>query len=62
MSNQEHAIVGLKMQIKAVRGTVRELRVQNERWRKVAHTLRDLAGLPDDQYSNLLKSQSLPTE
>jgi hypothetical protein len=62
MGDQGHAIVGLKMQIKTVRGIVRELKVQNERWRKVAHTLRDIAALDEDKFRNLLRAQSLPCE
>jgi hypothetical protein len=61
-ANQEHAIVGLKQEIKTVRGTVRELKVQAESWRKVAHTLRDLAGLDEDKFRNLLRAESLSCE
>ena len=62
MADQTSALVGLKSTIKAVRETVRELRLENERWRKVAHTLRDLAALDDDKFRNLLRAQSLPCE
>jgi hypothetical protein len=62
MSDQTSAIVGLKSTIKTARGTVRELRLENERWRKVARTLRDLAGLDQDKFRNLLRAESLPCE
>jgi hypothetical protein len=58
-ANQEHAIVGLKHELKAVRGTVRELKDQNGRWRNVCATLRKLAGLDEGQFKNLLQSESL---
>ncbi|MHC2536004.1 hypothetical protein [Bradyrhizobium diazoefficiens] len=54
------ALVGLKREIKAVRANVRELKGQAERWRKVCATLRGLAGLSDDQFRNLLRTESLP--
>ena len=59
---QTSAIVGLKREIKSVRETARELRGQNERWRKICGTLRQLAGLDDGQFRNLLKAESLPFE
>ena len=63
MSERETAaIVGLKREIKSVRANARELKEQTARWRKVCATLRGLAGLDDGQFSNLLKSESLPTE
>lgn len=62
MNDRETAIIGLKREIKAVRATVRELKEQSERWRKVCATLRNLAGLDDGQFQNLLKAESLPVE
>jgi hypothetical protein len=62
MSDRETAIIGLKREIKTVRATARDLKDQNARWRKVCSMLRDLAGLDDGQFQNLLKAQSLPTE
>ncbi len=56
------AILGLKQEIKSLRQRARALSEQNERWRSVTRTLRSLAGLPDEQYRNLLQSQSLPPE
>ncbi|WP_038968023.1 hypothetical protein [Bradyrhizobium diazoefficiens] len=62
MSERETAIIGLKREIKMVRAKARDLREQNERWRDVAKTLRQLAGLNDVQYSRLLSAASLPIE
>lgn len=62
MSDRETAIIGLKREIKTVRATARDLKDQNERWRKVCATLRALAGLDDAQFCNLLKAESLPVE
>jgi hypothetical protein len=56
------AILGLKSELKSSRSKIRELSVQNERWRKVCATLRGLAGLEDVQFRNLLKAESLPCE
>jgi hypothetical protein len=56
------AIVGLKRELKVVRGTVRELKDQNTRWRNVAHTLRKIAALDEGKFKNLLRSESLPCE
>ena len=52
-------IIGLKRELKTIRGTVRELKDQNERWRNVAQTLRKLAGLDDDKFKNLIRAESL---
>jgi hypothetical protein len=62
MGDPVHALVGIKRELRTVRGAVRELRAQNERWRKVALTLRDLAALDEDKFRNLLRAQSLPCE
>jgi hypothetical protein len=62
MGDREAAIVGLKREIKSVRATARELKAQNDAWRDVAKTLRQLAGLNDVQYSRLLSAASLPIE
>jgi hypothetical protein len=56
------AIVGLKREIKAVRATARDLRDQTVRWRRVCTTLRNLAGLDDGQFKNLLQAESLSHE
>jgi hypothetical protein len=56
------AIVGLKREIKSVRANARELKGQNERWRKICGTLRQLADLDDVQFRNLLKAESLPVD
>ncbi|MCP2210609.1 hypothetical protein [Bradyrhizobium diazoefficiens] len=45
-----------------VRAKARELKAQNDAWRDVAKTLRQLAGLNDVQYSRLLSAASLPIE
>jgi hypothetical protein len=62
MSDQEKAIVGLKRELKTIRGRVRELKDEAERWRSVAHTLRNLAGIDGGQFKNLLRAQSLTVE
>jgi hypothetical protein len=62
MPTETAAIVGLKRELKAVRGTVRELKDQNARWRNVAHTLRKIAALDEGKFKNLLRSESLPCE
>jgi hypothetical protein len=61
-TRQEAALVGLKREIKTVRATARELKVQVEAWRDVAQTLRKLAGLDEKQYSRLLQAAFLPIE
>lgn len=61
MSDKEtSAILGLKRELKTIRGTVRELKDQNGRWCNVAHTLRDIAALDEEKFRNLLRAQSLP--
>lgn len=60
MSERETAIIGLKRTIKEVRATARDLREQNERWRKVCVVLRNLAGLDEEKFENLLRAESLP--
>jgi hypothetical protein len=63
MSDKEtSAILGLKRDLKATRGKLRELGGQLERWRNVAGALRKIAGLDDKQFDNLLQSESLPCE
>jgi hypothetical protein len=62
MSNQETTIIGLKRELKTIRGRVRELRDETGRWRSVAHTLRNIAGMDDGQFNNLLRAQSLTVE
>lgn len=62
MSDIEAAIIGLKREIKMVRAKARELKAQNDAWRDVAKTLRQLAGLNDVQYTRLLSAASLPIE
>jgi hypothetical protein len=49
MTTEAVAIVGLKRELKAVRGTVRE-EDQNTRWRNVAHTLRKIAALDEEKF------------
>jgi len=56
------AILGLKQEVKTLRQRARELKGQNDRWRSVARTLRNLAGVDDGQFNNLLRAQSLPVE
>ncbi|OPH83030.1 hypothetical protein B2M20_08540 [Nitrobacter vulgaris] len=62
MRDSETTIVGLKRELKATRARARELRGQNEGWRRVAQTLRKLAGLDEARFKNLLSSESLPSE
>jgi hypothetical protein len=62
MNNQETAIVGLKRELKTLRGRVRELKDENGRWRNVAHTLRKIAALDEEKFRNLLQSESLPRD
>lgn len=62
MTDQDRAIVGLKRELKMVRGTVHELKDQNTRWLNVAHTLRKIAALDEEKFKNLLRSESLPCE
>jgi hypothetical protein len=59
---QTAALIGLKRELKTVRATARSLKAQNEAWRDVARTLRQIAGLDDVQYLRLLQAASLPTE
>jgi hypothetical protein len=59
---QTSAILGLKRELKSTRAAARELKGQNERWRRVCATLRSLADLDDGQFRNLLKAESLPLE
>lgn len=59
MSTQETALVGLKRELKAVRGRVRELRDENARWQAVAQTLKKIAALDEDKFMNLLRSENL---
>ena len=59
MRNAETVIVGLKRELKETRARVRFFKEQNDRWQQVGATLRKLAGLDEDQYRNLLCSESL---
>jgi hypothetical protein len=59
LSDPAHRIVGLKYELKAARAKVRELSEKNRRWHSVAQTLRKLAGLDEERFSNLLKAESL---
>lgn len=59
MVDHDTVIVGLKRDLKITRDEVRELRSQNDRWRIAAYTLRNLAGLEERQFRNLLKAESL---
>lgn len=59
MAEQETVIIGLKRELKTTREKVRGLSTQAAAWRRVAHTLRSLAGLSDDRFDNLLRSESL---
>jgi hypothetical protein len=59
---QTTAIVGLKNEIKMVRASARAAKSENARWRSLALTLRKLAGLDDERFNNLLRSESLPSE
>jgi hypothetical protein len=56
------AIIGLKAEIKSVRQRARDLKLETERWRSVAGTLRKLAGLADEQFKRLLTAESLPCD
>jgi hypothetical protein len=58
----ETVILGLKAELRTTREKVRELRTQAASWCSVAHTLRKLAGLDEEKFRNLLKSESLPCE
>jgi hypothetical protein len=62
MNDRDTVIVGLKRELKTTREKVRELRSQNDRWRNVAQTLRKLAGLDQDKFDNLMRSESLTSE
>ncbi|UPJ69881.1 hypothetical protein [Bradyrhizobium sp. 187] len=62
MSDRETAIIGLRREIKIVRAAVRDLKGQNERWRKVCVMLCGVAGLDSGQFQNLLRAESLPVE
>ena len=59
MADEQATIVGLKREMKTLREKARELKGQIERWRRVTHTLRSLAGLDDQRFNNLLRSESL---
>jgi hypothetical protein len=56
---KEIAIVGLKRELKTSREKVKELKGQAEAWRRVTSTLRALAGLDDEKFKNLLRSEYL---
>jgi hypothetical protein len=45
-----------------VRASARAAKSENARWRSLALTLRKLAGLDDERFNNLLRSESLPIE
>jgi hypothetical protein len=62
MSNQDAAIVGLKRELKTIRGRVRELKDENGRWRNLCTTLRKIAGLDEGKFKNLMQSESLPCD
>jgi hypothetical protein len=59
MTDEQTTIIGLKRELKSQRDKARELRGQVDRWRRVTHTLRALAGLDDEKFNNLLRSESL---
>lgn len=53
------ALIGLKRELASVRATARDLKQRDSRWRSVAQMLRKLAGLSDEQFANVLRSESL---
>ncbi|WP_035992657.1 hypothetical protein [Bradyrhizobium sp. WSM1253] len=59
---QTSAILGLKRELKTTREKLRQLNFQDHRWRRVAQTLRKLAGLDEDKFRNLLQAEHLPFE
>jgi hypothetical protein len=61
-SEPETVIVGLKRDLKTIRGRVRELKDQNARWRNVAQMLRKIAALDEDKFRNLLRAEALPCD
>jgi hypothetical protein len=58
MGDQEAAILGLKRELKASREKARQLKEQVDGWRRVARTLRSLAGLDEERFNNLLRAES----
>lgn len=56
------AILGLKQECRTLRQRARALKEQNDKWRSVAHTLRSLAGMHDEQFKNLLRAELLPCD
>lgn len=62
MGDQQATIVGLKRELKTTREKVRELKGQIDGWRRVARALRSLAGIDEEKFGNLLRSESLPFE
>jgi hypothetical protein len=62
MADPQNAILGLKRELKNVRAKMREHGERADAWRRVADTLRALAGLDDEKYKNLLRSVSLPCD
>lgn len=59
MGDQEITIIGLKRELKATRAKVQELKGQIDGWCRVAGALRSLAGIDEEKFSNLLRSESL---
>jgi hypothetical protein len=62
MSDQQTAIVGLKRELKETRAKVHDLKEQVGRWRDVGDILRKLAGLDEEKFRNLLRSECLPCD
>lgn len=53
------AILGLKRHLKDTRAKANNLADENRRWRGIAQSLRKLAGISDEAFSNLMKAESL---
>jgi hypothetical protein len=62
VSGDINVIVGLKRELKGTRDRIRELKSENLRWSSVAQTLRKLAGLDEEKFKNLLRSESLSAD
>ncbi|WP_247497562.1 hypothetical protein [Bradyrhizobium sp. 149] len=63
MSDKEtSAILGLKRELKTTRDKARAAQDEAGRWRRIANTLRGIAGLDDGQFGNLIRSEGLSAE
>jgi hypothetical protein len=62
MSKEQTAILGLKRELKQTRAKVHDLKEQVGRWRGVGEMLRKLAGLDEEKFRNLLRSECLPCD